>query len=69
MFNLGKKWKIAGTENNPASGVQLLEVNNARERFLTAEETQRLVGVLQDSENTQLKFIVNGDLKLTQLCL
>ena len=58
MFNLGKKWKIAGTENNPASGVQLLEVNNARERFLTAEETQRLVGVLQDSENTQLKFII-----------
>ena len=58
MFNLGKKWKVAGAENNPASGVQLLEVNNARERFLTAEETQRLVGVLQDSENTQLKFIV-----------
>ena len=58
MFNLGKKWKVAGTESNPASGVQLLEVNNARERFLTAEETQRLVAVLQDSENTQLKFII-----------
>ena len=58
MFNLGKKWGIAGTEVNPASGVQLLEVNNARERFLTAEETQRLVAVLQDSENTQLKFII-----------
>ena len=58
MFNLGKKWKVAGAENNPASGVQLLEVNNARERFLTAEETQRLVGVLQDSENTQLKYII-----------
>ena len=58
MFNLGKKWGIAGTEVNPASGVQLLEVNNARERFLTAEETQRLVAVLQDSANTQLKFII-----------
>ena len=58
LFNLGKKWGIAGTETNPASGVQLFEVDNARERFLTAEETQRLVRVLQDSENKQLKFII-----------
>lgn len=58
MFNLGRKWKIAGAEANPTAGVQLFEVNNARERYLSAEETQRLVSVLQDSDNTQLKFIV-----------
>ena len=58
IYNLGKKWKIAGAENNPTLGVQLFEVNNARERYLTTEETQRLIAVLQDSETTQLKFIV-----------
>ena len=58
MYNLGKKWLIAGAETNPAAGIQLLEVNNAREQYLTAEETQRLVQVLQGSDNPQLKFIV-----------
>jgi len=58
MFNLAKKWGIPGAENNPAAGVQLFEANNARERYLTAEETKRLVGVLKDSDNTQLKYIV-----------
>ena len=58
MFNLAKKWGIPGAESNPAAGVQLLEANNARERYLTAEETKRLVGVLKDSDNTQLKYIV-----------
>ena len=58
MFNLAKKWGIPGAENNPAAGVQLFEANNARERYMTAEETKRLVGVLKDSDNTQLKYIV-----------
>ena len=58
MFILAKKWKIPGAEVNPTSGVQLFEANNARERYLTPEETQRLVSVLGDSDNTQLKFIV-----------
>lgn len=58
IFNLGKKWKIPGVENNPTAGVVLLEANNARERYLSSEETQRLVVVLQDSDNQQLKFIV-----------
>ena len=58
MFNLAKKWKIAGAENNPTAGVPLYEANNARERFLTAEETQRLHFQLEKSENPQLKYIV-----------
>ena len=58
MYNLAKKWSIPGSESNPTIGVQLFETNNARERYLSTEETQRLVQVLQDSENTQLKYIV-----------
>ena len=42
MYNLAKKWKIPGAESNPTSGVQLFECNNARERFLSKEEAQRL---------------------------
>ncbi len=58
MYNLAKKWKIPGAETNATAGVQLYEVNNARERFLTAEETQRLKSAVEKSDNPQLKFIV-----------
>ncbi len=58
MWNLGKKWKVPGTETNPASGVELFEENNKRERFLTAEEVQRLVACVRNSDNPQLQYIV-----------
>ena len=58
MFNLAKKWCIPGAENNPTQGIPLYEANNGRERFLTAEETQRLHSELEKCENTQLKYIV-----------
>jgi integrase len=58
MFNLALKWKVPGVTENPAAGVKLFEANNARERFLTAEETQRLLAAVEKSKNTQLKYIV-----------
>jgi len=58
IYNRARQWKIPGSDNDPTRGIKLLTVNNARERFLTAEETQRLIDVLNHSENTQLKFIV-----------
>lgn len=58
MWNLGKKWKVPGTETNPASGIELFEENNKRERFLTAEEVQRLVACVRESDNPQLQYIV-----------
>jgi len=58
MFNLAKKWEIPGAENNPASGVPLFDANNARERYLTVDETQRLHAELEHSENPQLKNII-----------
>jgi hypothetical protein len=53
--NLALKWNIPGAQTNPAAGVRLFEANNARERFLTAEETQRLRDAAEKSKNPQLK--------------
>lgn len=58
MFNLANKWALPGAEKNPASGVLLFEENNKRERYLNAEETQRLYQALLVSDNTQLRYIV-----------
>lgn len=58
MYNLGKKLKVQGTAVNPADGVKLFVTNNAKERYLSAEETQRLHEALERSANPQLKYIV-----------
>jgi integrase len=58
MYNLARKWAIPGAEANPTAGVQLFEVNNAREKFLTAEETQCLYDAVKKSPNPQLQYIV-----------
>jgi len=58
MYNLARKWKIPGADFNPTVGVPMYEANNARERYLSAEETQRLKEALETSDNTQLKYIV-----------
>ena len=51
------KRNIPDVESNPAVGSQHFEANNARERFFTAEETQRLRDALEKSKNPQLKNI------------
>ncbi len=58
IYNLARKRKLTGAEFNPAAEVKLFEPNNIRERYLSKEEIQRLRGVLLESENPQLKFIV-----------
>jgi integrase len=57
MFNVGKKFSVPGTENNPAADIKQFSVEG-RERFLSAEETERLRVAVERSENTQLKYIV-----------
>ena len=56
MFNLARKWDF--DLKNPASGLSKLEENNVKQRYLNPEETQRLYACLQESGNTQLKYIV-----------
>ena len=56
-YAVAKKFGVPGSENNPAAGVKQFQVEG-RERFLSKEETQRLCDAVQQSENTQLKYIV-----------
>ncbi|MHC3434177.1 tyrosine-type recombinase/integrase [Delftia lacustris] len=58
MFNLARKKGIPGSESNPADGVVLFNPNNAKERYLSAAETQRLHEVLSRCGSPQLKSIV-----------
>ncbi len=50
IFNLAKKWGIAGVSHNPAAELKTAP-DVCRERFLTAEETQRLLNALDTDEN------------------
>jgi len=58
MYRLAQRWGVAGAEKNPMVGIDLLPTNGHRERFLSAEETQRLRVAVERSENPQLKYIV-----------
>jgi integrase len=49
-FNLARKWNLAGASVNPTAGLATApEVH--RQRFLTTEETQRLVASINADEN------------------
>jgi integrase len=58
FFSLAKKWETPGIQSNPASAVPLMPEDNHRERYLTAEEAQRLYQAVCKSDNPMLKFIV-----------
>jgi integrase len=57
-FELGAQWGVAGCERNPCRGVPRKPLNNARERFVTADEAARLVTAASASRNAQLAAIV-----------
>jgi integrase len=63
-FELAKRWNTPGGESNPVHGLPRPRYSNARERYLTAEEVQRLKWACELSPNPQLKHIV-GLLLLT----
>jgi len=63
-FALALRWGIPGGESNPVQAVPRRRFNNARERYLTAEEAGRLRAAVEASSNPQLKHIV-GLLLLT----
>ena len=50
LYNLGRKWKVAGMSQNPTLGLSTAP-DVHRERFLSAEETQRLIAALHVDEN------------------
>lgn len=57
-WELGRQWGVKGAESNPVQRVPRRSFNNARERFLTAEEAARLKVAVEASLNPQLKHIV-----------
>ena len=50
IYNLGRKWRVAGMVENPTLGLSTAP-DVQRDRFLTAEETQRLIAAIQSDEN------------------
>lgn len=50
IYNLARKWRIAGVTENPTAGINLAPDVN-RERFLSLEEAQRLVVSIEQDEN------------------
>jgi integrase len=58
IFNLAIKWEIDGIVKNPTTGVDLLPVDNKRERFLTDTESQALMQAVKDSDNKMLYPII-----------
>ena len=58
IFNCARRWKTPGVTENPTAVIELYVENNARERFLSPEEAQRLLDVLEKSPHPMLKSIV-----------
>ena len=58
VFNLAIRWEVAGLKANPTTGTPLMEENNKRERYLSADEASRLYNELAHSENRMLQYIV-----------
>lgn len=58
MMKMAKKWGMPGSDRNPLEGVPQKACNNEIERFLTAEETKRLLAEVDASPNPSLGPIV-----------
>jgi integrase len=59
VFNLAIRWEVPGVTVNPTKDVALLQVDNKRQRFLTADEAQALIDAVRHSENPVLESIVS----------
>lgn len=59
VFNLAIRWEVPGVKVNPTKDVAQLQVDNKRQRFLTADEAQALIEAVRDSENSVLESIVS----------
>ena len=58
-FNVAKELEIDGIDVNPASGIKEFKLNNAKERYLTKDETKKLLEAINSTEqNIHLKYIV-----------
>lgn len=57
-YTLAVRWKVSGVESNPVKEVKNLLDDNKIERFLTTEQTSRLLAAVRESESEMLPYIV-----------
>ena len=57
-YELALQWRLPGAEINPVRAVPRGKFNNARDRFLTAQEAERLFAAARQSNNKQLEPII-----------
>ncbi len=57
-FELARQWNMPGAEINPVRAVPRFRFDNARERYLSKAEAQRLLAACKRSSNPQLWAIV-----------
>jgi integrase len=57
-FELARQWDIPGSDRNPVRGLPRRKFNNARNRYLSSDEVQRILEAAEKSRNTQLKAII-----------
>jgi integrase len=57
-FELARQWQMPGAEINPVKGISRPKFCNARQRFLSATEADRLLVAAAGSENSQLRAII-----------
>ncbi len=58
IFNCAIKWEFYELSKNPTKGVDLLEENNQRGRYLTQQEVMRLFEVLDQYPNKQIANVI-----------
>ena len=58
-FELGRQWGIPGAQINPVRAVPRFKFDNARERYLSKGEAQRLLKACKASSNPQLWAIAS----------
>jgi integrase len=56
IFNLAEKWEVI--DKSPARGVSKVADNNRKERYLSKEETARLLAVLKDWPNRTMADLI-----------
>ncbi|MGN6497836.1 MAG: tyrosine-type recombinase/integrase [Tsuneonella sp.] len=57
-FELARRWGLPGAEINPVRGIPRFKFDNARQRFLTAKEAERLLYEADRSRNKRLGALV-----------
>ena len=53
MFNQAIRWKIPGVTENPTQDIELFQLNNKKERYLTHAEMQRLMNAISESPSQE----------------